>query len=35
LSIECSQSKTNKLPLWPFWDKNHLIGLKIHSWSKN
>jgi hypothetical protein len=34
VKIECSQSHTNKLPLWPFWDKNHLIGLKIHSWSK-
>jgi hypothetical protein len=22
---------TNKLPLWPFWDKNHLTGLEIHS----
>jgi hypothetical protein len=20
--IECSQLQTNKLPLWPFWDKN-------------
>jgi len=25
---------TNKLPLWPFWDKNHLTGLEIHSQSK-
>jgi hypothetical protein len=25
---------TNKLPLWPFWDKNHLTGLEIHSRSK-
>jgi hypothetical protein len=25
---------TNKLPLWPFWDKNHLTGLVIHSRSK-
>jgi hypothetical protein len=24
-----------KLPLWPFWDKNPLTGLEIHSWSKN
>jgi hypothetical protein len=31
---ECSQSKPNKLPLWPFWDKNHLTGLEIHSRSK-
>jgi hypothetical protein len=28
-------NKTNKLPLWPFWDKNHLTGLEIHSRSKN
>jgi len=27
-------TQTNKLPLWPFWDKNHLIGLKIYSQSK-
>jgi len=26
---------TNKLPLWTFWDKNHLTGLEIHSLSKN
>jgi hypothetical protein len=26
---------TNKLPLWPFWDKNHLTSLEIHSGSKN
>jgi hypothetical protein len=26
---------TNKLPLWPFWDKNHLTGLEIHSRSKS
>jgi hypothetical protein len=25
---------TNKLPFWPFWDKNHLISLEIHSRSK-
>jgi len=24
--IECGQLQTNKLPLWPFWDKNHLTG---------
>jgi hypothetical protein len=27
--------KTNRLPLWPFWYKNHLTGLEIHSRSKN
>jgi hypothetical protein len=27
-------NKTNKLPLWPFWDKKHLTGLEIHSRSK-
>jgi hypothetical protein len=27
-------NQTNKLPLWPFWNKNHLTGLKIHSQSK-
>jgi len=27
-------TQTNKLPLWPFWDKNHLTDLKIHSQSK-
>jgi hypothetical protein len=21
-------TQTNKLPFWPFWDKNHLTGLK-------
>jgi hypothetical protein len=21
-------TQINKLPLWPFWDKNHLAGLK-------
>jgi hypothetical protein len=21
-------TQTNKLPLWPFWDKNHLAGFK-------
>jgi len=21
-------TQTNKLPLWPFWDKNHLSDLK-------
>jgi hypothetical protein len=21
-----ANTKTNKLPLWPFWDKNHLTG---------
>jgi hypothetical protein len=26
---------TNKLPLWSFWDKNHLTGLEIHSRSKH
>jgi hypothetical protein len=26
---------TNKLPLWPFWDKNHLTSLEIHSRFKN
>jgi hypothetical protein len=26
---------TNKLPLWPFWDKNHFTSLEIHSWFKN
>jgi hypothetical protein len=26
---------TNKLPLCPFWDTNHLTGLEIHSRSKN
>jgi hypothetical protein len=31
---ERSQSQTNKLPLWPFWDKNHLTGFKIESRSK-
>jgi hypothetical protein len=31
---EWSQSQTNKLPLWPFWDKYHLTGLEIHSRSK-
>jgi hypothetical protein len=20
--------QTNKFPLWPFWDKNHLTGFK-------
>jgi hypothetical protein len=25
---------TNELSLWPFWDKNHLTGLEIHSRSK-
>lgn len=24
--IECGQLQTNKLPLSPFWDKNHLTG---------
>jgi hypothetical protein len=24
-----------KLPLWPFWDKNPLTGLEIHSWSNS
>jgi hypothetical protein len=28
-------TQTNELPLWPFWDKNHLTGLKIHSRFKN
>jgi hypothetical protein len=23
---ECGQLQTMKLPLWPFWDKNHLTG---------
>jgi hypothetical protein len=23
---ECGQLQTNKLPLWPFWDKNHMTG---------
>jgi hypothetical protein len=27
-------NNTNKLPLWPFWDKNHLTRLEIHSRSK-
>jgi len=26
--------ETNELSLWPFWDKNHLTGLEIHSRSK-
>jgi hypothetical protein len=34
-NTELGQSQTNKLPLWPFWDKNHLTGLEIHSQSKN
>jgi hypothetical protein len=25
---------TNKLPIWPFWDKNHLTDLEIQSRSK-
>jgi len=29
-----ANTKINKLPLWPFLDKNHLTGLKIHFWSK-
>jgi hypothetical protein len=28
-------TQTNELPLWPFWDKNHLTGLKIHFQSKS
>jgi hypothetical protein len=32
---EWGQSQTNKLPLWPFWDKNHLTGLEIYFRSKN
>jgi hypothetical protein len=28
LSTEYNKSKTNKLSLWPFWNKNHLIGYK-------
>jgi hypothetical protein len=27
-------NKTNKLPIWPFWDINHFTGFKIHSRSK-
>jgi hypothetical protein len=27
-------NNTNKLPFWPFWDKNHLTCLEIHSRSK-
>jgi hypothetical protein len=34
LSKHNEANNTNKLPLWPFWDKNHLTGLEIHSWSK-
>jgi hypothetical protein len=25
-STECGQLQTNKLPIWSFWDKNHLTG---------
>jgi len=25
-----ANTKTNKLPLWPFWDKNHLTGKKYN-----
>jgi hypothetical protein len=39
LKLFCPNTKwgqnTNKLPLWPFWDKNHLTGLEIQSRSKN
>jgi hypothetical protein len=26
-----ANTKTNKLPLWPFWDKNHLTGKKYNA----
>jgi len=35
VQTEWGQSQTNKLPIWSFWDKNHLTGLEIHSRSKN
>jgi hypothetical protein len=25
-----ANTKTNKLPLWPFWDKNHMTGYKYN-----
>jgi hypothetical protein len=26
VQLNAANTKTNKLPLWPFWDKNHLTG---------
>jgi hypothetical protein len=34
LSKQNEANNTNKLPIWPFWDKNHLTGLEIHFRSK-
>jgi len=28
LSNRMQPTQTNKLPLWPFWDKNHLTSFK-------
>jgi len=28
LSNTMQSTQTNKLLIWPFWDKNHLIGFK-------
>jgi hypothetical protein len=28
LSNRTQPTKTNKLPFWPFWDKNHLTGFR-------
>jgi len=29
LSNRMQPTQTNKLLIWPFWDKNHLTGSKI------